>query len=205
MDRIYRELTPDELPWNLENPPHILADMIESGKISPCRAVDLGCGAGNLSSYLAAKGFDVTGVDISAEAIRIAREKRSGKGLRCNFVRADLLEDLYEKIGSFDFALDWEVLHHIFPPDRAKYLNNVDRILNRYGRYLSLCFSEKDPGFGGRGKIRKTSLGTVLYMSSESELEELFTSKFHVHELKTVSIAGKNSSHLAVFAFLEKR
>jgi len=34
--------------------------------------------------------------------------------------------------------------------------------------------SEKDPQFGGAGKIRKTPLGTTLYFSSEDEIRDLF-------------------------------
>ena len=69
--------------------------------------------------------------------------------------------------GAWDFAYDWGMLHHILPEQRHKYIEGVYRILNPKGKYLSVCFSEKDAGFGGSGKYRKTRLGTVLYFSSE--------------------------------------
>ena len=43
MDRIYRDLALEEIPWNLERPPRKLVELVESGRILPCRAVDLGC------------------------------------------------------------------------------------------------------------------------------------------------------------------
>jgi hypothetical protein len=47
----------------------------------------------------------------------------------------------------------------------------VHRLLVPGGKYLSVCFSEKDAGFGGTGKTRRTTLDTMLYFSSEDELQ----------------------------------
>jgi hypothetical protein len=51
-----------------------------------------------------------------------------------------------------------------------------------------MCFSESDPAFSGRGKIRETPLGTTLYFSSEAELEKLYAPHFRVLELTTVEV-----------------
>ena len=56
----------------------------------------MGCGTGNYAIYLASKEFDVTGVDISPTAIKIAKENAKKKGVKCNFFVADLLGDLDE-------------------------------------------------------------------------------------------------------------
>ena len=205
MDEIYRNRALGEIPWIVEKPPTVLVDLIESGVIRPCKAVDLGCGTGNYAIYLAGRGFRVTGVDISPTAISIARENAKSKGARCDFIAADVLGDLQEVGGTFDFAYDWELLHHIFPEQRAKYVENVSRLLNPNGRYLSVCFSEKNPQFGGSGKYRETPLGTVLYFSSETELRDLFERYFQISELKTIQISGKAAPHLAVYALMEKR
>ena len=73
MDKIYRDLPLEDIPWNLEIPPDALTQLVESGKVKPCKTVDLGCGTGNYAIYLASVGFDVTGIDISPTAIRIAK------------------------------------------------------------------------------------------------------------------------------------
>lgn len=205
IDDIYRKKSPEEIPWNIEKPPRALVELIEGGKVQPCKALDLGCGIGNHALYLATKGFDVTGVDISPTAIEVAKENSSKRRVRCHFIVADILGDMKEIKGTFDFAYDWELLHHIFPEQREKYVRNVFGKLNPNGRYLSLCFSEQDPQFGGAGKYRKTSLGTVLYFSSEDELTALFEPYFHIDELRTIQISGKLASHLAVCAFMERR
>jgi hypothetical protein len=63
---------------------------------------------------------------------------------------------------------------------RKKYIENVYRIINPGGKYLSVCFSEKDLQFGGSGKYRETPLGTI-------------------------EISGKFAPHLTNYAFMERK
>ena len=205
IDEIYRNMNPEDIPWNIEAPPNVLIELVERGKVKPCKTIDLGCGAGNYAIYLAGIGFDVTGIDISPAAIKIAKENAKKKGVKSNFLVADVLGDFDEVKETFDFAYDWELLHHIFPEDRKKYVKNVHRILNPRGEYVSVCFNEKDPQFGGSGKYVKTRIGTVLYLSSEEELRDLFDPGFNIIELKTIEISGKSVLHLANYAFMEKK
>jgi 2-polyprenyl-3-methyl-5-hydroxy-6-metoxy-1,4-benzoquinol methylase len=205
IDIIYQKVPLDKIPWNIETPPNELIELIRKENIRPCKTVDLGCGAGNYAIYLASKGFEVTGVDSSPTAIKIAKENARKRGVNCNFIVTDLLGDLHNVKETFDFAYDWELLHHIMPEDREKYVKNVHKILKSGAHYFSVCFSEKDPQFGGIGKIRRTQLGTILYFSSESELLELFSPYFVIKELKTVKIAGKFGPHCAIYSLSKRR
>jgi len=84
--------------------------------------LDLGCGAGRHAKYLASKGFDVTGLDLSAESIRIAR-RSEWPNLR--FVRGDMRQpfgtrafdavfNLFTSFGYFDDAADnLRVIQHV--------------------------------------------------------------------------------------------
>ena len=205
IDEIYKKMSLEEIPWNVETPPAALVELVKSGKVKRCKTIDLGCGAGNYAVYLASVGFDVTGVDISPTAVKMAKKNAKKKGAKCNFLVADALGDLEGIKETFDFAYDWELLHHIFPKKRKKYVENVHNILNPRGKYLSVCFSEKDPQFGGLGKYRKTRLDTTLYFSSEDELRDLFKPYFKIKELKTIEVSGKLAPHFAIYAFMEKK
>ncbi len=205
INNIYKNIHLDKIPWNIKTPPDIITDLVVSRKILPCRTVDLGCGTGNYSIYLARKGFDVTGIDFSPAAIDIAEKNAEKEGVSCSFLTADLLGDLGRMHDTFEFAYDWELLHHIFPEQRQKYVKNVYNILKPNGRYLSVCFSEKSPQFGGTGKYRKTPLDTTLYFSSEDELGYLFEPFFNINELKTIQVSGKNAPHMACYALMEKK
>ena len=205
MDKIYRKTPLDEIPWEFETPPNELVQLVDSEKVKPCETIDLGCGTGNYAIYLASRGFNVTGIDISTTAIKTAKENAKKRGTKCNFLVADVLGDLCEVKETFDFAIDWELLHHIFPEQRMMYVENVYKLLNHRGKYLSVCFSKKDKEFGGSGDYRVTGLDTILYFSSESELRSLFEPFFKIEELKTLAIRGRTKSHFAIYAFMEKR
>ena len=205
MDAIYRELPVEKIPWCMESPPELLVELIRNGTIRPCRAVDLGCGTGCYTIYLAQNGFEATGIDLAPTAIEIAKANATKKGVACRFITADVLGDLSEMSGAFDFAFDWELLHHIFPEERERYFSNVHDILAPGGKYLTVSFSERDPQFGGKGKKRTTPLGTVLYFSSESEMSEMLRPRFVVRDLRTIQVRGKPSPHWAVMALSERR
>jgi SAM-dependent methyltransferase len=206
MDDIYGGMSLEEIPWNLESPPQLLVELVETGSVLPCNAVDLGCGAGNQAVWLATRGFRMTCMDISPKALEHAERLAGEAGVECRFVAADLTKDFGGFDLEFDFAYDWEVLHHVFPPERGQYVANVHRMLSPGGRYLSICFSEEDfPAFMGEGKYRETPLGTTLYFSSEDEIRELLDPLFDIHELCTVEIAGKYQPHMAVKALMTKK
>jgi SAM-dependent methyltransferase len=205
VDRLYQTTPPDKIPWNYEAPPYALVSLVKSGKVSPCKTIDLGCGTGNYAMYLAGLGFEVTGIDKSPTAISIARDNAEKRGVLCMFVTGDLLGDLHEIRGKFDFGFDWELLHTIYPEDRATYVRNLCRLLNTGARYLSVCFSELDPQFGGNGKYRSTPAGTTLYFSSEEEIQDLFSPEFIIKDLRTIDVPGKPNPHKAVYLLAERR
>jgi SAM-dependent methyltransferase len=205
IEDIYKNTPLEQIPWNNENPPELLVELIDSGKVQPCKAIDLGCGAGNYAVYLALRGFEVTGVDLSPMAIKIAKENAEKKRVKCNFIIVDVVEELGKLDQTFDFAYDWGLLHHILPERRQKYIENVQRILNPGSKYLSLCFSQEDTGFGGSGKFRESSLGTVLYFSSEEELKELFRPYFKIIDLRTIKISGKFEPHVFNYVFMGRK
>jgi len=204
MDRIYRETPLERILWNIEMPPEALVELVKTEKVRPCKTIDLGCGAGNYAIYLASVGFAVTGVDYSPTAIEIAKRNAEKRGVKCTFLVVDVLSGLKEIRETFNFAYDWELLHHIFPEERKKYVENVHAILEPGGKYFSVCFNESDPQFGGSGKYRETPLGTVLYFSSEDELRDIFKPYFNIEELMTVEIAGKYAPHYANYALMER-
>ncbi|UCH66239.1 MAG: class I SAM-dependent methyltransferase [Ignavibacterium sp.] len=205
MDEIYSNIPLEEIPWNMETPPDLLKKIIDTHLDKSSKIIELGCGAGNYVIYFAGKGLDITGVDISSKAIDIAKNSAKENGVSCNLFVCDALNDMTELSDNYDFVYDWELLHHIFPEDREKYINNVCRLLKPGGLYLSVSFSELSPQFGGKGIYRKTPLDTVLYFSSESEISELVKPHFKVLELKTVEIPGKHAPHKAIYTLLKKQ
>lgn len=212
---IYKKIPLDEIPWNNEQPPELLVELVESGQVKAGKVLDFGCGLGNYAIWLAGKGFDVMGVDASPTAIKIAKQNarlRQGatpwqakrKKVKCKFVVADLTGQWLDLGEQFDFVYDWGLLHHIMPENRGKYVENVHRVLKQGGKYLSVCFNEKDTAFEGTGKYRGTNLGTAVYLSSEKELRELFGRFFRIIDFRVLEIQGKIMTHVFNYSFMER-
>ena len=200
--------------WTRESPPAELAELVESGKLKPCKVLDVGCGEGFYSIYLASKGFDVLGIDLSENAVKYAKENAEKAGVNVRFKVMDL-KDLLELNERFDFVLEWAILHCIAFEKRQKYIENVRDILNSNGKYLSFCFNEQDPKFGKPAeKIRVVSagerapIGNKLYVSSMEELRELFEPYFNIIEnkiIKRVIGGGKSRESISNYFFMEKK
>jgi tellurite methyltransferase len=83
------------------NPVSLLETWLPGVKVG--RALDVACGAGRNSLFLAEAGFTVDAIDISAEGLEIARAKADQKNLTINWIESDLdqspsIDDQYELI-----------------------------------------------------------------------------------------------------------
>src|SRR5262245_21342455 len=58
----------------------------------PGRVLDLGCGMGHASIYLAQHGWDVTGIDAVERALRVARGRAAKRGVAVDFVHGDITQ-----------------------------------------------------------------------------------------------------------------
>lgn len=84
--------------------------------------LDLGCGTGELSIRFAQKGFDVTGVDLSADMLAVARAKAEEQSLSIPFYEQDMAKleglGLFDVIGIFCDSLNYlqseEMVIHTF-------------------------------------------------------------------------------------------
>ena len=84
------------------------------------RVLDVGCGVGRWSRLLAARGAEVTGVDLSPTMIGEARRRAAAAGLagRCRFLVQD--SAALDAGGPFDLVLGVTVLQHILDPQALR-------------------------------------------------------------------------------------
>jgi magnesium-protoporphyrin O-methyltransferase len=87
------------------------------------RVLDAGCGAGQMTAELAARGADVTAVDISPALVEIART-RLPEGLpgRVTFAAGDMLDPAH---GAFDYVLAMDSMIYYDAPDIARSLETL--------------------------------------------------------------------------------
>src|SRR5438105_1095757 len=85
-----RYTTGEPPPWDTGRVSPELIRRVAEFQIAPCRAVELGCGTGTNSVWLAQQGFDVTAIDISPTALDLARQRAADAGVAVRFVAADV-------------------------------------------------------------------------------------------------------------------
>jgi SAM-dependent methyltransferase len=125
-------------PWDTGLTPPEVISLVESGGIRG-RALDLGCGTGTHSIYLARRGFAVVGVDFSSKAIEMAREKARQAGAAVDFRVGDVtrLDFLREP---FDFVLDIGCFHSLDAKGRTGYARHLARLASPGGTFLLWAF-----------------------------------------------------------------
>ena len=129
-------------PWDSGVPADELMELVQGGRVRVGRVLDIGCGTGTNVLYLAEKGFDVSGVDISKVAIRKAAAKARERDLKCGFYMLDFLDtEVVSRIFStFDVVLDVGCFHSLSAQDRLRYKQSL-KVVSRPGSiYLLWCF-----------------------------------------------------------------
>jgi 2-polyprenyl-3-methyl-5-hydroxy-6-metoxy-1,4-benzoquinol methylase len=115
----------DETRWDrqhaeaqgLDRPSSFLAEIFLAGhgSIAPGRALDIACGKGRNALFLAARGFDVTGLDISSVALKEARRQALARSLSVSFRRADL-ENVQLPQAHYDLIINFNYLQRSLIP-----------------------------------------------------------------------------------------
>lgn len=97
------------------------------------RVLDLGCGTGRHLVYLAKKGFDVYGIDIADEGIKLSKEWLKEEGLKADIKIGSIHERLPYKDNFFDAVISTQALHHERIKKVRKGIKEVERILRPEG------------------------------------------------------------------------
>jgi len=166
-----------ELPWDTGHPEPLLVAFVTSSGIAPGRTLEIGAGTGTNSIWLAERGFDVLGVDVSSLAVERAREKMQGRDLRCRFATSDFLA-APPSDGPFQFIFD-RGCFHVFdePGERARFAAHVAAALAPGGSWLSLIGSTEGPP-REVGPPRRSACEVALAIEPALEIVELRSTEF---------------------------
>lgn len=130
------------------------------------RVLDAGCGTGRASLWLAERGAEVVGVDISPEMLRVARTDVPS----ASFVVADLAEPLPFPDGAFDLVVSSLVLHYL--RDWVPTLRELRRLANEM--VLSTHHPATDIELSDSGDYFATELLTDRWTVNGREREVRF-------------------------------
>lgn len=171
----------DDRPWDLGEPEPELVRFVESGSLIPDASVlELGCGTGTDSIYLAKKGFHVVGVDFSPTAIERAKDRARRDHLvgSCEFYLKDVCDLSFLK-NRFDFAYDKTCFDNLAPSERTAYVSNVKGVLGPVANFLLIVMADGDDSI------------------SKEDLRCLFATEFRITSLEKTNLKHVGHDHTA--------
>ena len=132
--------------------------------LPPGRALDLGCGEGADTIWLAAHGWDATGIDISPTAVARAEDAARAAGVDARFVAADLAtladDDRFDLVTA-------SFLHSPVALDRTQALRRAAERVAPGGRLLIISHAAAPPG------QRPEHVRDHVFLSPAEELRRL--------------------------------
>jgi len=167
-------------PWDIGAPQPEIVKLVENNEIPKGRVLDIGCGTGDNSIFLAENGFSVTCMDIAHLAIDKGKTKATKQKVRVGFRVGDAfkLEEYFNQ-EYFNAVVDSGLFHTLSDDERSIFAKQIRRVLVNGGKYFMLCFSDKEPGNEGPRRI------------SKKEIEETFSEMFRINYIKDAFFARK--------------
>lgn len=169
------------------------------------RVLDIGSSLGYMSYYLADRGAQVTGWDLSAANVLVARAVGELNGIKATFATRTLTIDSVKAIdpGSYDSALVLAVLHHLVHFNGlAQTQQIVAELLHRIPvLYLELALKGEDPDLFWDAAQPDDPLDLFALVRDEVEIEHLGQFPTHLSDVERpiyrvarrqlVSVAGR--------------
>jgi SAM-dependent methyltransferase len=180
-------------PWDGHALSSTLRKLIEGPHaLSAGTAIDIGCGTGDSSIYLARHGWRVTGVDVAAKALEKAGAKAAAEHVRVDFVRADATRLSSAGVGkAFTLILDSGCLHGMSDDARDRYVAELGAVAAPQGRLLIFAFTP-----GGQVGVRGID---------HAEIERRFTPQWDLVSAADETEMTNNPQHPARHYLLQRR
>lgn len=153
------------VPWDLygrPQPPVRAAALEGKFGVAGTTILDCGAGAGDNANWLAARGYNVLGFDLSPSAVATARERAAEEATRdaitaaagsVDFIEAsatDLasssdVQSRAKEVGGFEVVLDSAMLHCLDDDAQRAYIEGLRDVTRVGGRLYLGCFSDANP------------------------------------------------------------
>jgi SAM-dependent methyltransferase len=133
-------------PWDIAAAQPAIVRLIARTTIAG-PVLDAGCGAGDNALAIAETGVAVLGFDVANNAVKIAREKASQRGLDVEFVVADALA--LERLGrTFESVVDSGLFHTFDADERRRYARSLATVTKTGAMLYVLAFADEGDGRG---------------------------------------------------------
>lgn len=181
-----------DVPWDIGRPQPAFIRLAEAGWVED-DVLDVGCGTGTLTRFLAARGHRVTGIDISTRAIERAQEAHGTdeRDLDVEFRVGDVLA-LDGEDGPYATVVDSGTFHVFERRRRSEYADAIGSVLAPGGRAFVLAFGEYAPADWGPTPV------------SPADVHDAFDDGWRVLEVREDIFETMRASVPATLASLER-
>lgn len=167
----YKEKNGLEKQWTAGTAGPELVKLVYNQQIKPGEKVlEVGCGLGTESVFLAVRGMNVTAMDLSEDAINTGKNIAEQYGVDINWIIGDLLEDELSE-ANFDVITDQGCFHHMKGDELVKYEERISKYLKPGGLFILRSFSDAMPK--GEQPRRVTSDEMITTFIKDFKLEHL--------------------------------
>lgn len=131
--------------WDIGRPQRVFVQLVSAGLVRG-PVLDVGCGTGELSLFLARHGHDVLGIDLSPLAIQQARGKARWRRIPAQFLVWNALElhRLRAANLSFRTVVDSAMFHILGDQERDRFVTELGDVISRGGFYYVLGDARHD-------------------------------------------------------------
>ena len=196
-EKVYQEKGPSQVSWYQTQLGNSL-DLIFLSKIGQAgRVIDVGGGASILVDKLLEKEFkDITVLDISAHAMKHARERLGKKAEKVTWIEVDITK--FEPSQQYDLWHDRAVFHFLTSSeDRKKYIETMKRAVKPGGHVIIASFALDGP-------MKCSGLNVERY-SPEKLKQELGDSFLFVKSMDETHVTPWQSEQKFMYCYFQKK
>ena len=170
-DRYKERYQAGDTPWDVGRPDFNLIQVVTTRPVQPCKALDIGCGTGDNSIWLAQKNFEVIGIDTSEIAIKKAIEKATNAKVKCTFKLVDFFTSPVAE-APFGFVFDRGCFHSLsFDEERKRFAEKVAAHLEKDGLWLSILGNADEKRLAPADSPRYSECGRTLFRNPCAHLQ----------------------------------
>lgn len=170
------------------------------------KILDLGCGAGAHTIFLAREGFQVYATDISEEGLKVTKKRLKDNKLKAILKNATMESQPFPD-NFFDGIISFGVFYYNHQKEYRKAVSEIYRVLKKRGKALVFTRTTGDYRFGKGKKIEKNTFilnikdtnekGMVMHFLDRKEIDTIFNkfSEITIEKTETTfsNLKKKNS------------
>ncbi len=166
--------------WDLKTPNPVFKFLLEENKfLKPCKILILGSGKGYDAILAAKKGYDVTAIDFSVEAIDESKKVAESENVKIEFLQKDIFEIENEYFESFDAVYEYVTFCAVAPNKKENMLEAVSKLLKQNGILVTVVFP-----VDGRAGGPPFNIDIIEFYKSASKYFSLEFSNRNINSVK---------------------